>query len=159
MYKYLFICFLMILQSCSSVKKVKIPTEYPISIHFTDPCCGTLSDKPICNFTYDFLRQNKILQIHLVFQKAINMDNSYTLFFPLNDLKEIHKNDFINGMKNIVSNIKPKTENEGNIVFTEVNKKVRFKKYKYLHWAYYSYDSTMNSSNWMNSKPLAGSSK
>jgi hypothetical protein len=159
MYRFLIICFFIILQSCSSTKKVKVPTQYLVDVHFTDPCCGTSSDEPVCNFISNFLRQNKISQIHLVFHKVLNMDNSYTLYFPLNDVDEKQKDDFISGMKNTLSHVKPKTEWDGNIVLTEINNKIRFKKYKRSHWAYYSYDSTMNHSNWMKAKPLAGSSK
>ena len=74
-------------------------------------------------------------------------------------MNEKQKNDFINGMKNIIDNIKPKTESDGTVVFKEWNKKIKLNKYKFFKWAYYSYDSTMNCSNWMKQKPLAGSPK
>ena len=133
MYKYLLLCFIIILQSCSSVKNnnIKVPSKYPITVHFSSPCCGTASQEPICNFMSNFLQHNKISNIQLIYNPCLHCEEGeYTLFFPLNDINEKQRNDFIKGMKNIVSNIKPQSESEGTIVLTEWNKKIRLNKYK-----------------------------
>ncbi len=163
MYKYLIVCFIITLQSCSSVKKVKVPTKYPIGINFSSACCGTASQEPICNFISNFLQQNNLRKINVIFSPCLHCDESdYSLYFPLNDVSKKQKDDFIIKMSSIVKSIRPKTESEGTIELTEWNLRPRGKiwkkKTKLLEWAFYSYDSTMiNCYSWWKTKPLAAS--
>jgi hypothetical protein len=155
MYKCLIICVIIILQSCSSVKKVKVPTEYPIGISFNSACCGTPSQEPICDYISNFLRQNKIKNINILYQPCrFCEEGEYWLYFPLNDVSELQKKGFIIEMTNIVKNIRPKSENEGTV---EIIKWGKTSKNKWLDWALVSYDSTMKCPIWSNLVPLAGS--
>lgn len=96
MYKYLFICLSIILQSCSSAPKVKVPTKYPIGINFSSACCGTASQEPICNFISNFLQQNNLRKINVIFSPCLHCDEGeYSLYFPLNDVSKKQKDVFI----------------------------------------------------------------
>lgn len=62
---------------------------------------------------------NKILKIHLIFNPCLNRDEGEYTIFPLNDVNEKQRNNFVSRMKSIGVNINLKTEIEKNITLTQ----------------------------------------
>ncbi len=158
--KSLIIVLFLILQSCRTAKNVRVPSKYPINIHFNDPCCGTIDATPICNFMTEFLKNNRIKKMLVLYSSVPHTDNSYTLYFPLNNFKRSLLASFIFDLNIVAKKMNPESEWDSRAkVLEKVNLSNFFTKRmrKFGHWSLVNYDSTMKCSSWSMLKPLAGS--
>ena len=156
--KILIITLFIILQSCRTTQKVKIPLKYPVNVHFSSVCCGTTNPEPICIFLTEFLKKNKINKILILDQRFMIGEGSYTLHFHLNNFNRSQKESFIAELGSVVKNMKPVNESDGLVAISNktpfsFNKRIR----RTGTWALTNYDSTMKCIDWFKSTPIAGS--
>ncbi len=89
--------------------------SYPIAVRFQSICCGVPDETPLRKMVLSFKKKNRLKHIASYHIGPLGREGEYIVGFPLNEMTQKQKKNFIKKIKITV----PKLKDKGKAIYEE----------------------------------------